>query len=174
MNTFFLYNDIGDSMKKLNNKGFTLVEVLAVIVIIAIIGGIAVPNIISTINTSKNKSEEILIENIKTASEQLYEEVYYMGGTLYKYDENGDKTSDEITVNDNDNSITINLQTLVSNGFLNSTEENNNQKKIINPKTGENIGSCKIEIVKNNTDGKVTYTISNKSTSNSICPNYGE
>ena len=39
-------------MKK-NKKGFTLVELLAVIALLALLMGIAVPNIISTINNSK-------------------------------------------------------------------------------------------------------------------------
>ena len=64
---------------KLNRKGFTLVEVLAVIVIIALLGGIAIPNILSTINNSKNVSEKSMIENIKTATQKLYEEEEFTG-----------------------------------------------------------------------------------------------
>ena len=105
---------------KLNRKGFTLVEVLAVIVIIALLGGIAIPNILSTINTSKNVSEKSMIENIKTASQQLYEEVEFTGD-IYQYQENGTITTTQITINNN--SIETNLQTLVSNGFLSGTGE---------------------------------------------------
>ena len=42
-------------MKKINNKGFTLMEVLAVVVIIAILAGLAVPNILRMIDTSKKE-----------------------------------------------------------------------------------------------------------------------
>ena len=48
----------------MNNKGFTLIELLAVIVILAIISGIATYGVISTINTSKLKSEKIFIDKL--------------------------------------------------------------------------------------------------------------
>ena len=46
-------------MKK---NGFTLVEVLAVIVVLGLIGGIIIPKIVSTINNSKENSSKISIE----------------------------------------------------------------------------------------------------------------
>ena len=53
-------------MRKLNSKGFTLIEVLATVVLIAILGLVAVPNVLNTINKSKENSYKILIDDIKT------------------------------------------------------------------------------------------------------------
>ena len=139
-------------MKRINNKGFTLVEVIAVVVIIALLGMIAIPNVISTINKGKDTSYEILVNDIKIAAKQLYEEVDYVGVVLKKYNKDGE-TINEIDIDSN--SIKTNLQTLVSNGFLiganNPDRENSgnkNYKIITNPRNGEDIGECKIIIEK--------------------------
>lgn len=162
-------------MKKINNKGFTLVEVLAVIVIIAIIGMIAVPNVINSINTGKKASYDILVEDITIAGKQLFEEVTFVG-SVPNYDDDIDgKPNGEVTiVND---SITVTLQTLVSNGFLtginnpNKDGENKNAKIITNPKNNEDIGKCKITITKTvDNNYNTSYEIKNNSTSNNNCP----
>ncbi len=48
----------------MNNKGFTLVELLATIIILGIIMGIATTGVIKTINNSKLKAERIFIERL--------------------------------------------------------------------------------------------------------------
>ena len=48
----------------MNNKGFTLIEMLATIVILAIVGGIATVSVISIINTSKLKSEKVFVDKV--------------------------------------------------------------------------------------------------------------
>ena len=48
----------------MNNKGFTLIEMLAVVVVLAVVGGIATVSVISIINTSKLKSEKVFVDKV--------------------------------------------------------------------------------------------------------------
>jgi prepilin-type N-terminal cleavage/methylation domain-containing protein len=160
---------------KLNNKGFTLVEVLAIIVIISILGGIAIPSVLSSINNSKIALYNIMISNIVTASQALYEEIEYnKENTLYNYNGNdGTKTAEKIEIKNT--AIETNLQTLVSNGFLEGTcQENNNNncvKVLIDPKTKNNIGECGIIITKSNSNKKISYIVTqDDSNTNANCP----
>lgn len=170
-------------MKKINNKGFTLMEVLAVVVIIAIIGLIAVPNVLSIINTGKNSSYEILVNDITVAAIQLHEEVSIANTKIYRY-KNFGKDLNEIRVSTSENNVKkekyytveVNLQTLVSNGFLTGTNNsdkstNGNEKIIINPKTKKDMGSCVITITKTVEDNyNTSYTIVPDNSSDSFCP----
>ena len=156
-------------MKKMGNRGFTLVEVLAVIVIVTLISAIAIPNVLSTIGVGKSKSEEIMIDNIKTASSQMYEEVEFSGTT----NASGDIVSDlldngnKIKILKDTNYIVFHLQTLVDYGFLTGNGVDNSEV-LTNPKTGKNIGNCEVKITKSSND---RFSFSNVSGSN--CPNLG-
>ena len=137
---------------RLNNRGFTLVEVLAAIVIVALIGTLVAPNVISMIKTGKDASDMVLIDNINSAAEGLYQEVEYMNTNVYKYGRTG-KTSDTVIIDDADKSITVNLQTLVGNGFLDGINNEdsaspNKNKKIILDADNNDIGQCNIKITK--------------------------
>ena len=56
-------------MKKLNKKGFTLVELLVVIVILVIIMSIAIPSITSSLDRSKAKQRDAKVKLIESAAE---------------------------------------------------------------------------------------------------------
>lgn len=154
-------------MNKLNNKGFTLIEILAVVAMITIISLIAVPSVLSVINTGKDSSYEVLMKNVNTASKNLFEEVEYMDGTIYHYEIDGSKKGKIIIQDDEqDKYITTNLQTLVKNGFLEGT---NDSQSIINPQNNEILNGCEIKIIKVIKDNKISYEIKDLSR-NDICP----
>lgn len=194
MDIFLLYNDYGGYMR-LDNKGFTLVEVIAVVAIITILSVVVVPSVLNSINNGKEKSYEVLVGNIKIAAKELYEEVYansLLGDSskLYQYDyvdnvsdnESNIKKRDFITINynsiENYYSIKTNLQTLVSNGFLSGSSDGKKQKVILNVREDNaNMGNCKIEIVKNvnSSSNKVSYNVFaineiENSNGKNICP----
>lgn len=66
--------------KRLNNKGFTLVELLAVLVILIAIMGVAIPSISSSLERTKDKQNKSRIKIIESAAEQYvtdYKNVIY-------------------------------------------------------------------------------------------------
>ena len=153
----------------MNNKGFTLIELLGVVVILAILVSITTPLVLKSLNSGKEASYNMMIENIVTASKSYYEECKYG----YIYNNDGSKKICGNTVN-------LSLGELVNLGFLSGTNEkecdsNGNcvTKLIIkNPKTDEDISNCIITVnVKTDTNGKVIYEVISNTTDDSNCPN---
>lgn len=149
----------------MNRKGFTLIELLAVIVLIAIIGIITVPNLLNTVDSSKEASYDILIKNIVTAAKTYYEECEY--GDL----SNKEKYGEYVCII-TDKTITIKLSDLANTGFLSVSAKDvdgNNKKQVLDPRNNNNISDCQITITKNICEKyKVTYTITPKGGIN--CP----
>ena len=83
-------------MKKLNNRGFTLIELLAVLVILVVIMSIAIPSITSSVERSKAKQREQVINIIKAQAE------------LY-----ADKNKNNLTIGK-----TFGIKDIVCNGYL--------------------------------------------------------
>ena len=114
-------------MKKLDNKGFTLVELIATIIVLSIVLGIGAYLMIGLIENSREKDYELLIKNINSAVELYYQECKY-GNVGY----------------DCQNEITLGF--LVTNGYLKGNSEDNENKFIlVNPKDNVNISNCKIK-----------------------------
>ena len=57
----------------MGRKGFTLVELIATIVISSLVIGFATYGVIGIINNSKNKSEEIFVDKLEVAIEEFIE-----------------------------------------------------------------------------------------------------
>ncbi len=63
---------------KMNNGGFTLVELLATIVLLALVIGIASYSINAIIKNSQEKNYQLLINNIYDATEVYYQECKFI------------------------------------------------------------------------------------------------
>ncbi len=102
---FYVYNGLrlGDNMKrkKLNNRGFTLVELLVVIVILIAIVSLAIPSITSSMERSKDKINAGKLEVLGSA------------GELYLSSKNRSKLSDYYAGN-----CCVKLSTLKDNDYV--------------------------------------------------------
>lgn len=128
----------------MNRKGFTLIELLAVIVIIALVAVLVSPSIIGLFNTSKDKLYDIMIEDIKTAGENYYQECE--NGELSKISSYCKVSNNQVENNEIKN---ISLDEMVRTGFLKANgEKSNNSNKVVNPRTGNDISNCTVTITK--------------------------
>ena len=114
-----------------NNKGFTLIELIATLIILALVMSIGAYSVINVINAAKRENYNLLIKNIKDAAQAYYQECRY-----------GD-----ITCNSDGNTS---LGNLVNYGFLKGNSTDNDNFKLINPNTEESISECVIKITSDN------------------------
>lgn len=144
----------------MNRKGFTLIELLAVIIVIALIATIVTPSVIEYVNSAKNTSYNLLIQNTISASKTYYEECEY--GDL------SDRSKyKSYACQINGSTITTTLGALANTGMLSVNDvDSDNKKIVINPKDNTDISSCNIKITKTvDTNYKVTYNISSNNCS---------
>ena len=144
----------------MNRKGFTLIELLAVIIVIALIATIVTPSVIEYVNSAKNTSYNLLIQNTISASKTYYEECEY--GDLSDSSKYG-----SYACKINGDTIETTLGALAHTGMLSVNDiDSDNKKIVINPKDNTDISSCNVTIVKTvYTNYKVTYNISSNNCS---------
>ena len=153
-------------MKK--NKGFTLIELIATIVILGLVATIGSYAISTTIKNSKEKNYELLIANIESAAEMYYQDCKYVSMCTFQ-----NPGSSEY--------LQVSLNTLLANGFLTSNKTKSQSGKLYNPKTDDEISECTIIIQKTtNNNGLTTIKVTRVSETardeyqnkNVECPNY--
>ena len=126
-------------------KGFTLVELLAVIIIIGVVALIAVPSVMKSIDQSKEKSYSIQVENIEISSKKWATD-------------NIDELDSEYL-----NSSFVSVNMLRDLGYL-------AKDKIKNPKTGEEMQGC-VKVAYDSASKTYAYTYDD---SNTDCTNRNE
>lgn len=140
----------------MNNKGFTLIELLSIILLLSIISSIGVYAISSYLESSRNKTDEILWENIRIASQEYIDE-YTSGvsslGTL----------TPSVSGNFSTYTATTTVKELAELNFLNVVSEKNgsNDVLIVVDSKKNDISNCNVTITKkvNTSTYLVNYTI---------------
>ena len=120
-------------------KGFTLVELLGVIVILGIIGMIATPIVSNVINKSMDNANNAQIDTIKRAAKT------WANANVYLLPDCGSDACAETKP--------VTVKELKEGGYL-------DDKDITNPKDDSNYENAKVIIKKEN--GKYTYTFQEK------------
>lgn len=118
----------------MNKKGFTLVELLAVLVLISLLMGLAIPGINRINNNMKKKSYNQKIKLIESAAE--------LWGQDNKTRLQADNCSSEIS-----KCKKITIAGLIKENYLDS---DNNSGKYINPKNDKDMKDCIVFVYKQN------------------------
>lgn len=131
-------------MMKLNYKGFTLVELLAVIAIMGMLAVIMVPTISGVIEENKKNSLSNLKNSIKSSARAYISDNRYEIKLDNKSCNNNNTKREIFSINNKtilESKITVEL--LVNEGYLKS-----NSGEIINPETNKTInkGESNIEV----------------------------
>lgn len=113
-------------------KGFTLVELLAVIVILSVIAIMVFPNVIQIINESKENLYQTQLRDIENVTKSFVME------------------HPELMDSHHLNTIYITLEALKKGGYL-------EMDKISNPKTSEEMNGC-VKIIYNDSHSQYNYT----------------
>lgn len=146
----------------MNKKGFTLVELLAVLVILGLIvsiGGVAITKIMSN---TKEKNYETLIANIKSGVETFYQECKY-GDVPLNPNADPDTQLYYKCLKDINASgyYKVKVSTLVNFGYVSSNFSEGNVNKLVNPKDEKiDFSNCNILYKYDDNKNKLIVTTS--------------
>ena len=92
-------------MKRTNKKGFTIVELVIVIAVIAILAAVLIPNISNLVKKANASADESLVRNLNTALSMDVEKHQTMDAALEAAKTNGGYDLTTIVTKNNDNKI---------------------------------------------------------------------
>ena len=134
----------------MNKKGFTLVELLAVIVIIGILSIMVIPNVIKTRNDYLEKTFESRLKLINNAALDWASENLVNVPSNVTNEYNGQKVFDSNCTKTCPTCGYITVGFLIENNYLSGSDENKTVMK--NPLTNENLNNKKVCVRYNNND----------------------
>ena len=117
----------------MNNKGFTLIELLATVVVLSLVLGIATHGVISAINNSKTRGEELFVTQLSKIIDGYIEEYgssLQVVGSTYTFSKKNNLGNSTYSVESNqvkNSGRSIYVLDLVNGGFI-------DEAKFINPK----------------------------------------
>lgn len=153
-------------------KGFTLIELMAVIVIIAMLALIITPNALNAISKYRNRLYDTQLDNIRSAAkhwaaDKIDERLCLICVADPEYTTSkdcanlGGEGCIEASKGSNA-SVSVKLSELISGGYL--------QDDVENPKTNKPFASCvNVVITINSKTGEYEYNISNPDVLESSC-----
>ena len=130
----------------MDNKGFTLIELIATIALLAVISVISFVSINGVIKESKVKDCENLKSSIKTAAKE------YVSDNRYKIKDDGAvEKMNEITIVIEESSnkkyiVLTDDDLLVENKLISDAYDGSSKKVLVDPFTGNNIASGSVQI----------------------------
>ena len=135
---YLLYNYSGDSMRISDNRGFTLVELIATIVVLVLVMGIGAFAVSALIKSAKEKDLELLIKNIKDGTETYYLECKYSKSEVLQ--------CPAATINGGLTYYEVSLKELITYGFLEGNgKKGDDTYQLVNPVDKSDISSCRVK-----------------------------
>lgn len=154
-------------------KGFTLVELMAVIVIIAVLALIITPNALNAISKYRKRLYDTQIDNIVSAAkhwaaDKMEERICLICVPDPEYTISGKDCANlggegciEASKGSNA-SLSVKLSELINGGYL--------QENVENPKTDKKFASCVTTVITiDSTTGEYIYTVQNPDVLESSC-----
>lgn len=147
-------------MKLINKKGLTLVELLAVIVVLAVVALIATPNILKAISKYHNRLYDTQLDNIKSAAKNWAADridnygclVCVAPDNVYAYNCSEIGSGCVEAEKDSGESMSVTVAVLEDGGYIDD--------ELTNPKTEEKFNRCVEVIITINPDtGDYIYSI---------------
>lgn len=145
----------------MNHKGLTLVELLAVIVVLAVVALIVTPNILSSISKSHERMYETQLDNIKSAAKNWAADIIHERHCLICIPENNLSTNLDCSNGGEGcieapkatgRSTVVTLAALIDGGYV--------KEELKNPKTEKPFNRCLEVVITVDVDtGDYIYTI---------------